>query len=91
MVWVMVEDGQERHDNGPNGRSKDQEGHNDDTGRIRQVVWNERVAELGATGVGVGAVYPESGNEVQQEVRLMWEGALWMPEVAVPTMEEERT
>lgn len=54
------------------------EGH----GRVRQVLWNRRVSELGAEGVGVGLRYlPREGAEgVEKEVVLTWKGEVWEPE-----------
>ena len=50
-------------------------------GRVRQVLWNERVAELGAQGVGVQNLYmPQKGKGdlvVEREVVLTWKGKVW--------------
>ncbi len=47
------------------------------TGRVRQVLWNDRVDELGGEGVGVGVRYLGWGME--KEMVLMWKGELWEP------------
>lgn len=48
-------------------------------GRVRQVLWNERVDELGGQGVGVGVRY--LGGGVEREMVLMWKGEMWEPEL----------
>jgi Protein of unknown function (DUF2034) len=71
LIWVMVDD-QVAHG-----------GEADDEARIRQVVWNQRIADLCAEGLGVGIVYGgEKGDAhgLQGEVRLMWKGNIWQPE-----------
>ena len=52
-----------------------------DHGRVRQMVWNERVGEIGAEGVGVQIRYlPSQGQEnVEKEVVLTWKGSIWEP------------
>jgi len=46
-------------------------------GRVRQVLWNDRVDELGGEGVGVGVRYLGWGME--KEMVLMWKGELREP------------
>lgn len=53
-------------------------------GRVRQVLWNEKVGEVGGEGVGVGIAYSRGGgggvaNGVEREAVLMWEGRMWDP------------
>ncbi|KAL4910067.1 hypothetical protein BDW74DRAFT_144377 [Aspergillus multicolor] len=47
-------------------------------GRVRQVLWNERVEKLGLGGLGVEVLHHKSGEdadaEVSTEARLTWEG-----------------
>ncbi|MCJ1486368.1 hypothetical protein MMC06_006545, partial [Schaereria dolodes] len=52
-------------------------------GSVRQVLWNERVAAVGAEGVGVQARYVvgDGGAGVEKEVALTWEGKMWEPEM----------
>lgn len=66
-------------------------------GRVRQVLWNEKVAAMGAEGVGVGVRYvignPHRGEEaippaaaapregMEKEAVLLWEGREWDPGV----------
>lgn len=69
VVWVLVED------------LKREDGE----GRVRQVLWNARVRELGAEGVGVGLRYlPGDGEEarMEKEAFLTWDGKAWEPDLA---------
>ena len=52
-------------------------------GRVRQVLWNQRVAAVGAEGVGVQLRHwmGEDGQGMDCEMALMWEGKVWEPEV----------
>ncbi|KAL8807691.1 MAG: hypothetical protein Q9182_000502 [Xanthomendoza sp. 2 TL-2023] len=70
VVWVMVED------------ARDEEGTlREGEGRIRQVLWNARVSEMGVEGVGVGVKYTPAGSDrkVEREVVLTWKGEAWEP------------
>lgn len=58
----------------------------DGVGRVRQLLWNQRVSALGAEGVGVGIRYSsqDSLNEaadLDAELVLTWKGEVWTPEV----------
>jgi hypothetical protein len=56
------------------------EGAGASEGRIVQAVWNQKMADMGAEGVGVGVVHRAVGSEggvMQQEVRLTWKGQIW--------------
>ena len=66
LVWMFVEE-----------RTKGGEGEKGDRtgGRVRQMLWNDRVAEMGAEGVDVGLRYVAGG--VDKEVVLMWKGEVW--------------
>ena len=66
IVWVLIQ-GQ--------GEEAGEEG------LVKQVLWNERVTELGAQGLGVQVRYllGEEG-EVGTEAVLTWEGKVWEPE-----------
>ncbi|KAL8682460.1 MAG: hypothetical protein Q9186_001503 [Xanthomendoza sp. 1 TL-2023] len=72
VVWVMVEDTREEEGTLVEGE-----------GRIRQVLWNGRVSEIGAEGVVVGVKYTpaERGREVEREVVLTWKGEVWEPDI----------
>lgn len=64
-------------------------------GRVRQVLWNERVAELGAQGVGVQNLYmPKKGNgdsTVEREVVLTWKGKVWESDAMPLILEASQT
>ncbi|KAL9000385.1 MAG: hypothetical protein Q9169_000902 [Polycauliona sp. 2 TL-2023] len=51
-------------------------------GNVRQMLWNQRVSQLGAEGVGVGVRYLPGAErkEVHQEIMLTWKGEVWDPE-----------
>lgn len=67
-VWVML----------------DEQPGSPGTGRVRQVLWNEKVAAMGAQGVGVGVRYVVGAHEnnsarLEKEAVLLWEGREWNP------------
>lgn len=50
-------------------------------GRVSQVLWNAQVRSVLGEGWGWGVRYlPGMKGVVENEVRLMWEGRVWMPE-----------
>ena len=54
----------------------------DGVGRVRQLLWNQRVSALGAEGVGVGLRYLSNARKakeeaVDNEVVLTWRGDPW--------------
>lgn len=51
------------------------------SGKVRQILWNQRVSQLGAEGVGIGVKYlpGAEGKEVETEVGLTWKGKAWGP------------
>lgn len=60
----------------------------DGEGRVRQVLWNERVGEMGLVGMGVGVrhgggigIGKEEGEGMEKEAVLLWKGMPWEPEV----------
>lgn len=80
VVWVMVEE--------------QDKGAGIGLGRVRQVLWNEKVATMGAEGVGVGVRYANSSHHapdekkrsaaaggLEKEAVLLWEGQEWSPSV----------
>ena len=70
VVWVCVEDF--------GGRDGDGERR----GRVRQVLWNEKVGALGVEGMGVGVRYCGGEGEAREkESVLLWKGVPWEPEV----------
>ncbi|MCJ1282254.1 hypothetical protein MMC26_001577 [Xylographa opegraphella] len=53
-------------------------------GRVRQMLWNQRVGALGAEGVSVGVRHTLVAGDVGErgchdEVVLMWKGEVWKP------------
>ncbi|KAL8929194.1 MAG: hypothetical protein Q9208_001277 [Pyrenodesmia sp. 3 TL-2023] len=53
-------------------------------GRVRQVLWNAKVSELGAEGLGAGVKYMPSemeGAGLEKEVVLTWKGEVWEPDL----------
>ncbi|KAL8660649.1 MAG: hypothetical protein Q9202_006353 [Teloschistes flavicans] len=75
VVWVMLEDWGAEEGTG---------------GMVRQILWNQRVSELGAEGVGVGVKYlPGEKEGVRKEVGLTWRGELWEPESSSGGEKEE--
>lgn len=66
VVWVMVEEIGE-------GEEK--------RGRVRQVLWNKRVEDLGLEEMGVGVKHiVGGGQELTKETVLLWNGVPWEPE-----------
>ncbi|MCJ1444928.1 MAG: hypothetical protein MMC23_005432 [Stictis urceolatum] len=65
------------------------EGKGANEGMLRQAVWNQGVADLGAQGVDVGVLYIPSkkdgaigtkeSEEPEQEIRLKFKGEVWTP------------
>ena len=68
LVWICVEEGQ---------RNK-QEKATQTGGRVRQLLWNDRVAEMGAAGIDVGL----RRGPLQEEVVLTWQNEVWEPNEA---------
>jgi hypothetical protein len=82
VVWVMVEeaDGTDAHEEPPLLGKEDQAEEKVPVGRIRQVLWNEKVEMMGAAGMGVGVRYFEGGaGKLEKEVCLTWKGGIWDP------------
>ncbi|KAI4287973.1 MAG: hypothetical protein L6R35_002767 [Caloplaca aegaea] len=79
VMWVMLEELAERD----GGYVEEAE---EEKGRVRQILWNAKVIELGVEGLGVGVRYlsPSSssgekrgdnrGRSVEKEVVLTWKG-----------------
>lgn len=56
-------------------------GEGDGVGRVRQVLWNERVMGLGLEGMGVGVRHVVEGEGgLGREAVLLWKGVPWEPE-----------
>lgn len=89
VVWVMVEElvgaekegkmvSREEMDEGAGGSEQSREASE---GRIRQVLWNDRVQELvgEVTGTGVVHVPGENGGRMETEVLMSYNGKLEIP------------
>lgn len=88
LMWVMVEEADNieaddvANDVGELRQDDEQEDEQMPAARIRQVLWNEKVEMMGATGFGVGARYFEGlSGSLEKEVCLTWRGRIWEPEV----------
>ena len=79
LVWIMVEDINRAGEETEVDADIEAEG----TGRIRQVLWNDRVASLGLEGIGVQTKYsaPQDGGTVDREAVLTWKGEMWEPDI----------
>lgn len=86
VMWVMVDEADSREaDEDEEGELLENEEEGDEkvpVGRVRQVLWNEKVEMMGATGLGVGVRYFEGcSGKLEKEVCLTWKGRIWEPEV----------
>lgn len=73
VVWVMLEDLED-------GTEEEENVHviGGVLGRIRQVLWNEKVQSLVGDGVGAGVRYvPTEDGSLEKEVVLMLDGKVW--------------
>ena len=88
VVWVMVEDvdgaakeGREGNEEVAKGTGDSQEDRRARKGRIKQVLWNDRVQELLGEGTGTGVVHiPGDGGRMETEVLMSWNGILAVPD-----------
>lgn len=81
VVWVMVEevDGVKADEEGRLLKEVE-EAEKVPVGRVRQVLWNEKVEMMGAAGLGVGVRHFEGGaGKMEKEVYLTWKGRIWEP------------
>ena len=86
VVWVMVEDlddvgKEDKTDDGEELEKGDgdvEENQDARGGRIRQVLWNDRVQKLVGNGTGTGVIHipPEDGGPMETEVLMSWNGAV---------------
>lgn len=88
VMWVMVEEADSMEADGAVDdvaelRENDEQAHEQmPVARIRQILWNEKVETMGATGLGVGVRYFEDlSGKLEKEVCLTWKGRIWEPEV----------
>lgn len=75
IVWVMVED-----------VDKEREGlaGEDIGGRVKQVLWNERVGKVIGDRVGAGLRYVMGKGGIGKEVCLTLDGRVWEPDMLDP-------
>ena len=80
LVWIMVEDIHKAREE----KDLNTDTEVEETGRIRQVLWNDRVATLGLEGIGVQIKYtaPQGSGMVDKEAVLTWKGEMWDPDIA---------
>ena len=88
-VWVMIED----LDEGvvTTGREGQREGAIRRGGRVKQILWNERVGKMVGEGVGAGVRYVPGvgGRGMEKEVCLMVDGVVWVPEMGKVEQEDK--
>jgi hypothetical protein len=75
LVWITVDGGGETGSEGEGMR-----GGRTGGGKIRQVLWNQAAADLGAHGMGVQIIHRESDTTMGGEAVLTWKGQRWEPE-----------
>ena len=86
LVWVMVEedaDGRKMPDDEDTLRENyEQADEEAPVARVRQILWNEKVAMMGAAGLGAGVRYFEGRSTyLENEVYLTWKGRILEPGV----------
>lgn len=85
VMWVMVEEVDRKETGGQESSSEGDEEQEDakiPVGKVRQILWNEKVEMMGATGLGVGVRYFEGeSGKLDKEVCLTWKGRIWEPGV----------
>lgn len=84
VVWVMVEEADCREVDEVGGLLENEEQGDEQVpvGRVRQVLWNEKVEMMGVIGLGVGVRYFEGcSKNLEKEVCLTWKGRIWEPGV----------
>ena len=88
IIWALIEDseemkGSERVVEDVAGLAN---GHNGDkpvakAGRVKQILWNDRVAKMLGRGLGTGLRYTPGDSGIEREICLTWEGRLWEPDL----------
>jgi len=74
MIWVMIEDlDEEREDVAGEGSG----------GRVKQVLWNERVSKVIGEGVSTGLRFVTGKRGMGKEVCLTLHGRLWEPNMTI--------
>ena len=92
IVWVMIEDLDEGKNHGDRGENRDEMMDRDARvgneveerkgGRIKQILWNDRVQKLVGEGTGTGVVHMpgEAGERMETEILLSYNGMLAVPD-----------
>lgn len=101
VVWVMVEDRDEVEKEGKLGntdrgemRAGESKGNGEaGEGRIKQVLWNDRVQKLvgEVTGTGVIHIPGKDGGRMETEVLMSWNGVLAVPEYGQQKLKDDFT
>ena len=84
IVWMCVGEGGEGGGGNGGGDKGEGEGGKGDGGkggwgRVKQVLWNRRVAEMVGGEVGVGVRYAPGGKGIKKELCLLYGGRVWEP------------
>ena len=92
VVWVMIEDLDEGKGHEGKGGNRDEVTDRDartgngveerKEGRIKQILWNDRVQKLVGEGTGTGVVHMpgEAGGRMETEILLSYNGILAVPD-----------
>lgn len=97
VIWIMIEDSNEAPERGVVGDEKGEEEaglrvkgekvdgvHDGRLGRIKQILWNEKVERMVGGGVGAGVRYVPDAVKGKgawwKEVVLMVDGKVWVPD-----------
>ena len=95
VVWVMVEERDEVKEENTDGRDmeagEDKEDGEAREGRIKQVLWNDRVQKLvgEVTGTGVIHIPGKDGGRMETEVLMSWNGILGVPEYGQQKLKDD--
>lgn len=81
IIWIMVEDLND--DEGEEERQRRTGTKEMMTGRVRQVLWNDKVSKLVGMKVGAGVRYFPGKTGMEKEVVIMLDGEAWEPEVKI--------
>lgn len=85
VVWIMVED----LDEGVGTIEREEPARRG--GRVKQILWNEKVAKMVGDNIGAGVRYvPGAGGRgMEKEVCLMVDGMVWVPEMGKVEQEDK--
>ena len=84
VIWVMIEDPNEASESGVIENEKVDGVHEGRVGRIKQILWNEKVGKMVGGSVGAGVRYIPDAVKGKgawwKEVVLMVDGRVWVPD-----------